>query len=127
MNLLNLLFFILISYCNAFDRLTVGFFFFYKQKTAYVIRISDWSSDVCSSDLKVGNASTGKNPQNVPDNVGHSQSTYLVAGSRLHRNNASPPHTAMGDDSNHAEGDAAPIAGAIVSMIARTRASKLAA
>src|SRR3546814_3695551 len=27
------------------------FFFFYKQKTAYEIRISDWSSDVCSSDL----------------------------------------------------------------------------
>src|SRR3546814_6314243 len=32
------------------------FFFFFKQKTAYEMRISDWSSDVCSSDLvdKVG-------------------------------------------------------------------------
>src|SRR3546814_1512894 len=32
----------------------VGFylvFFFFKQKTAYEMRISDWSSDVCSSDL----------------------------------------------------------------------------
>src|SRR3546814_2838951 len=29
----------------------VGFFFF-KQKTAYEMRISDWSSDVCSSDLE---------------------------------------------------------------------------
>src|SRR3546814_1885208 len=29
---------------------TLGFFFF-KQKTAYDMRISDWSSDVCSSDL----------------------------------------------------------------------------
>src|SRR3546814_5779230 len=28
------------------------FFFFFKQKTAYELRISDWSSDVCSSDLK---------------------------------------------------------------------------
>src|SRR3546814_20537022 len=28
-----------------------GFFFFFKQKTAYEMRISDWSSDVCSSDL----------------------------------------------------------------------------
>src|SRR3546814_8895656 len=29
------------------------YFFFFKQKTAYEMRISDWSSDVCSSDLPV--------------------------------------------------------------------------
>src|SRR3546814_19847692 len=29
-------------------------FFFFKQKTAYEMRISDWSSDVCSSDLLIG-------------------------------------------------------------------------
>src|SRR3546814_5810201 len=29
-------------------------FFFFKQKTAYEVRISDWSSDVCSSDLRAG-------------------------------------------------------------------------
>src|SRR3546814_1464048 len=29
----------------------VSWFFFFKQKTAYELRISDWSSDVCSSDL----------------------------------------------------------------------------
>src|SRR3546814_20966713 len=34
-----------------FVLLTVVFFFFFKQKTAYEMRISDWSSDVCSSDL----------------------------------------------------------------------------
>src|SRR3546814_10446367 len=28
------------------------FIFFFKQKTAYELRISDWSSDVCSSDLR---------------------------------------------------------------------------
>src|SRR3546814_5735575 len=28
-------------------------FFFFKQKTAYEMRISDWSSDVCSSDLGI--------------------------------------------------------------------------
>src|SRR3546814_1845787 len=28
-------------------------FFFFKQKTAYEMRISDWSSDVCSSDLPI--------------------------------------------------------------------------
>src|SRR3546814_19117640 len=31
----------------------IYFFFFFKQKTAYEMRISDWSSDVCSSDLTV--------------------------------------------------------------------------
>src|SRR3546814_2454100 len=31
--------------------------FFFKQKTAYEMRISDWSSDVCSSDLWIGSRS----------------------------------------------------------------------
>src|SRR3546814_2067619 len=31
--------------------LGIRIFFFFKQKTAYDMRISDWSSDVCSSDL----------------------------------------------------------------------------
>src|SRR3546814_14288776 len=34
-------------------------FFFFKQKTAYELRISDWSSDVCSSDLAYIAADTG--------------------------------------------------------------------
>src|SRR3546814_7427850 len=33
------------------DFIFFSFFFFFKQKTAYEMRISDWSSDVCSSDL----------------------------------------------------------------------------
>src|SRR3546814_5029205 len=33
--------------------LRILFFFFFKQKTAYEMRISDWSSDVCSSDLNL--------------------------------------------------------------------------
>src|SRR3546814_10764557 len=36
------------------------FFFFFKQKTAYEMRISDWSSDVCSSDLLPQFADNGK-------------------------------------------------------------------
>src|SRR3546814_6719857 len=32
----------------------LSFVFFFKQKTAYEMRISDWSSDVCSSDLAPG-------------------------------------------------------------------------
>src|SRR3546814_9457661 len=34
-------------------------FFFFKQKTEYEMRISDWSSDVCSSDLNEGDARGG--------------------------------------------------------------------
>src|SRR3546814_5245888 len=42
--------------CRSFLDVTfidqfVMWFFFFKQKTAYEMRISDWSSDVCSSDL----------------------------------------------------------------------------
>src|SRR3546814_1358043 len=36
------------SVCVSFAQ-----FFFFKQKTAYEMRISDWSSDVCSSDLNL--------------------------------------------------------------------------
>src|SRR3546814_3043611 len=36
------------------------FFFFFKQKTAYEMRISDWSSDVCSSDLPPKDDEPGK-------------------------------------------------------------------
>src|SRR3546814_8242175 len=37
--------------------------FFFKQKTAYEMRISDWSSDVCSSDLRIRAA------ENVPASI----------------------------------------------------------
>src|SRR3546814_2140558 len=46
--------FFLISYLHVLSVLFFQFcvfFFFFKQKTAYEMRISDWSSDVCSSDL----------------------------------------------------------------------------
>src|SRR3546814_8355567 len=38
------------------------FFFFFKQKTAYEMRISDWSSDVCSSDLRRAAAGKRRRP-----------------------------------------------------------------
>src|SRR3546814_1634043 len=41
---------LLSRHCMSF----VLYCFFFKQKTAYEMRISDWSSDVCSSDLDVG-------------------------------------------------------------------------
>src|SRR3546814_981716 len=40
----------IILLCQVYDVVYV-FFFFFKQKTAYEMRISDWSSGVCSSDL----------------------------------------------------------------------------
>src|SRR3546814_15465982 len=39
------------------------FFFFFKQKTAYEMRISDWSSDVCSSDLSTFHRRHGRDGQ----------------------------------------------------------------
>src|SRR3546814_17907871 len=42
-----------VYYVTVFVYLVLCFFFF-KQKTAYEMRISDWSSDVCSSDLPLG-------------------------------------------------------------------------
>src|SRR3546814_1288739 len=44
-----------VGVCDMYTIVSLYFFcfFFFKQKTAYEMRISDWSSDVCSSDLRV--------------------------------------------------------------------------
>src|SRR3546814_5634703 len=56
----------------------VVFVFFFKQKTAYEMRISDWSSDVCSSDL-----SQIPNPQSlIPARVQPLHRLAEVAGHR---------------------------------------------
>src|SRR3546814_5580762 len=47
----------------------VIFFFFFKQKTAYEMRISDWSSDVCSSDLNHAN-DIAEEPYGRYENIG---------------------------------------------------------
>src|SRR3546814_10015091 len=46
---------VFVDFCvtNFFNSRCMLVFFFFKQKTAYEMRISDWSSDVCSSDLGV--------------------------------------------------------------------------
>src|SRR3546814_6777676 len=41
----------LLCLCGSHRIDVICLFFFFKQKTAYEMRISDWSSDVCSSDL----------------------------------------------------------------------------
>src|SRR3546814_5122406 len=44
--------------------------FFFKQKTAYEMRISDWSSDVCSSDLRVCGHRTKERGQRFDGRLG---------------------------------------------------------
>src|SRR3546814_620088 len=46
------LLFLMCRKCFHFSWSVLACFFFFKQKTAYEMRISDWSSDVCSSDLE---------------------------------------------------------------------------
>src|SRR3546814_6448729 len=67
--------------------------FFFKQKTAYEMRISDWSSDVCSSDLlrDLARASVNK-PCTQPDD-GHKPNPD--------REGDSAPHTDSPGHRNH--------------------------
>src|SRR3546814_3212659 len=48
-----MLFISVLAGTNISSASVFSLFFFFKQKTAYEMRISDWSSDVCSSDLDV--------------------------------------------------------------------------
>src|SRR3546814_1710675 len=64
------------------DSVCFSFFFFFKQKTAYEMRISDWSSDVCSSDLA---------PWNMAVHADDSQ-TAVVRISRHCRSGNTAPH-----------------------------------
>src|SRR3546814_1838987 len=65
---------ILVSYYLSF------LFCFFKQKTAYEMRISDWSSDVCSSDL-IDDVSTA-NQLRIVDYI-DTRSQYLPASDLL--------------------------------------------
>src|SRR3546814_2600661 len=73
--------------------LVISLFFFFKQKTAYEMRISDWSSDVCSSDLIVvlaeifmNLATVGAVPGVVgPDNVEAAGPCAGVRAGIIHR------------------------------------------
>src|SRR3546814_14702780 len=66
--------------CDLYTVMMCCFFFFFKQKTAYEMRISDWSSDVCSSDLIADmSIATAEQP---PQRVGLEEGP--VAQARLH-------------------------------------------
>src|SRR3546814_3207359 len=55
------------------------FFFFFKQKTAYEMRISDWSSDVCSSDLSPHSAFRASR-RGGPENRAHPLPAIHIGG-----------------------------------------------
>src|SRR3546814_5612222 len=58
---------------ECFNTLLYSFVFFFKQKTAYEMRISDWSSDVCSSDLLHRSAQKSA----FPKARGHALAEYI--------------------------------------------------
>src|SRR3546814_8110807 len=71
--------------CHVWSSVLV-FFLFFKQKTAYEMRISDWSSDVCSSDLQrrparaaaLGHGALGGGPRQGAS--GHGASGHGASG-----------------------------------------------
>src|SRR3546814_406637 len=56
----------------------ISTFFFFKPKTAYEMRISDWSSDVCSSDLRKANPITGVGPHAIKTEDGEVECDLIV-------------------------------------------------
>src|SRR3546814_4286600 len=60
-------------------------FFFFKQKTAYEMRISDWSSDVCSSDLGGAVGPAGERGGNMFDRLWRLASASHLLGNRISR------------------------------------------
>src|SRR3546814_4071444 len=69
-----------VVYLCVFCDLRISVFFFFKQKTAYELRISDWSSDVCSSDLDLTLYASFDDVQDLTP--GHNvQASNVVVGS----------------------------------------------
>src|SRR3546814_20158258 len=72
-----------------FGLLWSRFIFFFKQKTAYEMRISDWSSDVCSSDLDMVGPGRGSLPARPH--------TPHRLGDRVRQIAQAPPRPCRGD------------------------------
>src|SRR3546814_7688677 len=70
---------------------SVLYFFVFKQKTAYEMRISDWSSDVCSSDLgvplrgvqEVGGRAAGAAVDVIADGLAVDQHVHRLTNGRI--------------------------------------------
>src|SRR3546814_8089665 len=57
--------------------------FFFKQKTAYEMRISDWSSDVCSSDLAIARRSANRAASGIRGGQGKHPMKIMSGNSNL--------------------------------------------
>src|SRR3546814_10477115 len=68
--------------------------FFFKQKTAYEMRISDWSSDVCSSDLGLPDVLTTVNGREVFSTIGRNFDLQDMPAEALSRVNVFKSQTA---------------------------------
>src|SRR3546814_1822850 len=79
---------ICIFHCHSVaGTLVCVLFFFFKHKTAYEMRISDWSSDVCSSDLRSVRSErprkeTGGYARRVPGTAGESNDPHAIIRQR---------------------------------------------
>src|SRR3546814_13852734 len=82
--LYSLLFIVYIMFTSSVVLYCFFLFFFFKQKTAYEMRISDWSSDVCSSDLLRRAALAPDAHALPPDPVARRGRIYRTQCPRLH-------------------------------------------
>src|SRR3546814_10286329 len=71
--------------------------FFFKQKTAYEMRISDWSSDVCSSDLRRKMIGVGERAQARKGRRSHEDQSFagVEAGNQRRPNQKATPTSRM--------------------------------
>src|SRR3546814_1550942 len=78
-------------------------FFFFKQKTAYEMRISDWSSDVCSSDLlqPAHNDRAAMNPLSPHHLVKYRAERILAVEAYLERGGRAPECVGRPIDERH--------------------------
>src|SRR3546814_16193584 len=77
---------------------------FFKQKTAYEMRISDWSSDVCSSDLPwfgARHSRAGKGESSGDDIVGGDDAALFAGAGRCRRPDRSCGVARAGDGASH--------------------------
>src|SRR3546814_4287712 len=68
--------------CSYIVELLCTVCFFFKQKTAYEMRISDWSSDVCSSDLEGPRYQLEQSDAERADGIGTFSWSFVTNASR---------------------------------------------
>src|SRR3546814_4269182 len=82
--------------------------FFFKQKTAYEMRISDWSSDVCSSDLL--RRRCAQRPQPIGNHIeGNLMADTLTADDHRYRAMFDVANEAASHGDGHVHGDLTPL------------------